>query len=68
MKEYEVEIVETLSRVITVEANNHAEAKAIAKGKYYGEEVVMDEDDYYGVEFFVAIDDDEEKNEQQENK
>ena len=60
MKEYEVEIVETLSRTIIVKAENYAEATRIAKEKYYGEEVVLDENDYYGVDFFVAIEEDEE--------
>lgn len=59
MKEYEVEIIETLSRRVKVNADSWSEAKEIAKRMYYSEEIVLNDNDFYEVDFFVAIDENE---------
>ena len=46
MKKYEVEIVETLSRVITVEAESEDEALTIVWGLYDDGEVVLNYSDH----------------------
>lgn len=54
MREYEVEIRKTLSRVIIVEAENIADAYDVAKQQYMDSDVVLDaEEDFQDVEFEV---------------
>lgn len=48
--EYEVEITETLSRVIKVKANSPEEAIENIIVKYKNEEIVLDYNDYKGYE------------------
>ena len=45
MSKYNIEIIETSSRVITVEANSYEEAENIAEEKYNNSEVVLDYED-----------------------
>lgn len=45
MKEYQVTIEETLSRMVTVNAENEEEAEKIVKEKYLNQEIVLNADD-----------------------
>ena len=49
-----VKIVETLERVVEVEADSFEEAANIVECQYRDSEIVLDESDYTGVEFFPA--------------
>ena len=51
--EYNVEIVETLSRTIAVNADNAAEAESKAREKYSNSEVVLSGDAYVSADFIV---------------
>ena len=51
MKEYKIEIVETLVRIVTVEANSFDEAHDKVVSDYNNAEVVLDYDDFLTVEF-----------------
>jgi len=51
MKEYNIEIVETLRRVITVTASTKEMAMRIVKDRYFDEEIVLDYSDSDLVEF-----------------
>jgi len=51
MKTYQIRIIETISKVVEVIANNVEDAEEIAMNMYNNEEVVLDYDDYDGVEF-----------------
>jgi hypothetical protein len=53
MRKFDVEIIETLSRIITVEAENPLEARLLVDEMYRGEEIVLDADDYQFVEFIT---------------
>ena len=46
MAKYQVEINETLSRIIEVEAENENDAVSKIKDLYRKEEIVLDSDDY----------------------
>ena len=46
MKKYQVEINETLSRIIEVEAENGNDAVSKIKDLYRKEEIVLDSNDY----------------------
>ena len=50
---YQVEITETLQRIITVDANDESSAVTIAKQLYRAEEVVLDSSDYIDTEFEI---------------
>ena len=50
-KEYEIEIEETLQKVVKIKANSLYEAINIAKEKYSNEEYILDYQDYKGTEF-----------------
>ena len=50
-KEYEIEIEETLQKVVKRKANSLNEAINIAKEKYSNEEYILDYQDYKGTEF-----------------
>lgn len=52
--EFEVEIKETLSRTIRLEADSEDEAYKKVKNSYQQEEIVLDNDDYVETEFFVT--------------
>ena len=53
MKEFEVEITETLQRTITVIAKNENEAISEAKNRYYEEEIVLSSEDYVSTDFEI---------------
>lgn len=46
MKTFKIEISETLSRVIEIEANSVDDAINIVVEKYKSEEIILDESDY----------------------
>ena len=50
-KDYEIEIEETLQKVVKIKANSLNEAINIAKEKYSNEEYILDYQDYKGTEF-----------------
>lgn len=51
MPEFKIEIIETLSKIVTVEAENLSEALENVKDRYYAEEWVLDSEDYLATEF-----------------
>lgn len=53
-KEYSVEIVETLIRVVTVEATSEEEAIEQVMHDYNNAELVLDADDFFDVEFEIV--------------
>lgn len=50
-KEYSVEVVETLIRIITVEATSEEQAIEFVMYDYNNAELVLDSDDFFDVEF-----------------
>jgi hypothetical protein len=54
MKEYEVEVCETLIRIVTVEAMNVEDAIKFVKYDYNNAELVLDSDDFFDVDFNVV--------------
>ena len=57
MREYEVEVVETLIRIVTVEAMNAEDAIKFVKYDYNNAELVLDSDDFFDVDFNVVNND-----------
>ena len=55
MKQYDVEITETLQRTISFEANSREEALTKVKEKMRNEEVVLDSNDYIDTEYIVTV-------------
>lgn len=55
MRKFDVEIVETLARTITVEAQDELEARLLVEEMYRGEEIVLDSGDFVEVEF-ISVD------------
>ncbi|MCW6681884.1 DpnD/PcfM family protein [Aerococcaceae bacterium NML160702] len=51
MEQYKVEITETLSRVVEVNANSNDEAVDIVRQLYGESEIVLDESDYVDTKF-----------------
>ena len=51
MSTFNIEITETLSRTLSIEASSLEDALQIAKEKYEAEEVVLDSQDYVDTEF-----------------
>jgi len=51
MKEYNVEVVETLIRIVTVEAMSEEDAIKFVKYDYNNAELVLDSDDFFDVDF-----------------
>lgn len=52
-KEFKIEIIETLVRIVTIEANTKDEAMDILMTDYNNAEIVLDADDFFDVEFNV---------------
>lgn len=50
-KEYEIEIKEVLSRVEKIKADNLGDAIDKAMELYYGEKIILDDNDMKGVDF-----------------
>jgi hypothetical protein len=57
MIEYNVEVVETLIRIITVEAMNMEDAIKFVKYDYNNAELVLNSDDFFDVDFNVVNND-----------
>lgn len=51
MKEYDVKIIETLEKTVTVEAASREEAENAVKAAYYNSEHILDSENFTGVEF-----------------
>jgi hypothetical protein len=51
MKEYNVEVCETLIRIVTVEAMSEEDAIKFVKYDYNNAELVLDSDDFFDVDF-----------------
>ena len=50
-KVYQIEIEETLQRIVDIQANSLDEAIDIAQNRYSNQEYVLDYEDYKGVEY-----------------
>jgi 5-bromo-4-chloroindolyl phosphate hydrolysis protein len=53
-KEYNVEVCETLIRIVTVEATSEEEALELARNDYNNAELVLDADDFFDVDFEIV--------------
>ena len=53
MKKYRIEVTETLSRIVEVEANSQLEALHAARANYQCCDIVLDASDYTKTEFCV---------------
>lgn len=51
MREFDVKITETLSKTVTVEAENLAQSEAVAEQNWRKNEYILDADNFVGVEF-----------------
>jgi hypothetical protein len=51
MRTFDVEIIETLARTITVKAQDEVDARDIVEEMYRGEEIILDSGDFVQVEF-----------------
>lgn len=54
LKEYSVEVCETLIRIVTVEATSEDEAIKFVRYDYNNAELVLDSDDFFDVEFEIV--------------
>jgi hypothetical protein len=54
MKEYQVEVCETLIRIVTVEASSEEDAIKFVKYDYNNAELVLDSDDFFDVDFEIV--------------
>lgn len=57
MKNYKIEVQETLSKVVNVQASSEKEALIIIKDKYQKEEIVLEPDDFVNVEYIPLNED-----------
>lgn len=53
MEEYAVEIIETLTRVVYVEAESEYEALEKVSDMYYSEEIVLDSSDHTNTDYYI---------------
>ena len=53
MKKYTIEITETLTRLVSIEAENEYEAERIVREKYKNGEIVLDADYFVGYETHI---------------
>lgn len=53
MKKYTIEITETLTRLVNIEAETEYEAERIMREKYKNGEIVLDADDFVGYEAHI---------------
>lgn len=53
MEIFKIEVKETLSRIVEVEADSIESAFSIVQDKYKVEEIVLDNDDFVDVEFLT---------------
>ena len=54
METFKIEVKETLSRIIEIEACSENEAFSKIQDLYNKEEIVLDADDYVGTEFLIS--------------
>lgn len=54
MREYNVEVCETLIRIVTIEAMNAEDAIKFVRYDYNNAELVLDSDDFFDVEFEIV--------------
>ena len=55
MKEYQVQIKETLTMTVTVEAESAAQAREIVEQNWNNSEYILDSDHFQGVTFSVPL-------------
>ncbi len=48
---YQIEIIETLSRIVVVDSDDLSDAIQKVKKDYYSEKIVLDDNDFLQVEF-----------------
>jgi hypothetical protein len=53
-KEYQIEVCETLIRIVTVEATGEEEALELTRNDYNNAELVLDADDFFDVDFEIV--------------
>jgi len=51
MKEFQVEVCETLIKIVTVEAQSEEQALEFVRYDYNNAELVLDSDDFFDVDF-----------------
>jgi hypothetical protein len=56
MAKFNIEVIETLSRTIEVEADDMDEANVILSQRYHDEEIILDSSDHVSTEFKVLKD------------
>ena len=56
MAKFKIQVIETLSKVIEVEANSEVEANVILSQKYHDEEIILDSSDHLSTEFKILKD------------
>lgn len=61
MKEYQVEIKETLAKIVTVEAQSAAQAQDVVERRWKDSEFILDADNFKGVTFRTMPDRDRER-------
>ena len=61
MKEYQVQIKETLAMTVTIAAENAVQAREIVERQYNDSEYVLDASHYKGVSFTIPKDRDYER-------
>jgi hypothetical protein len=54
MKEFQVEVCETLIRIVTVKAQSEEQALEIVNEEYINAELVLDSDDFFDVDFNIV--------------
>jgi hypothetical protein len=54
MKEFKVEVMETLVRIVTVEATSEEDAIKFVMYDYNNAELVLDSDDFFDVDFEIV--------------
>jgi len=54
MKEYNIEVCETLIRIVTVEATSEEQALEFVQYDYNNAELVLDSDDFFDVDFEIV--------------
>lgn len=53
MPKYDVEIIETLAKIITIEAESADDAEVFIENRYWAEDIVLDSMDFLDVEFIA---------------
>lgn len=51
MKEFDINITETLEKTVTVEAETRADAEEKVRQSYYNSEIILDSENFTGVDF-----------------